>query len=234
MKTTATLFRSIFKLTLSITLLPGLLSGQEQKLQVINDIQTYEQAIRTNSDLKLLNINEFVDNLELDLRYATANNFTRTRLYPKNLKRTFLIFKAATALSLVASDLEKLGYGIKVFDAYRPYSVTQKFWELIQDERYVANPAKGSGHNRGTAIDLTLYNLKTKAELNMGTGFDNFSDTAHHNFKNLSVEILTNRKILKETMEKYGFNALETEWWHYSLVNASSYPLLNIQFKQLK
>lgn len=214
-------------------LTPKLIWSQQSSLFITSNFQSYEQEIAKNSDLKLVNINQFASNLKVDLRYASKNNFTGIRLYPKHLNSPFLILKAAKAIGLAAQELQELGYGIKIFDAYRPYSVTQKFWELIQDERYVANPAKGSGHNRGTTIDLTLYNLKTKKELDMGTGFDNFSDTAHHSFKNLSAEILSNRKLLKETMEKHGFKSLETEWWHYSLENSSNYPVLNIQFQKL-
>ncbi len=125
------------------------------------------------------------------------------------------------ALQKVQKELNQSGWGLKIFDAYRPYSVTVKFWELVKDERYVANPSKGSGHNRGITVDLTIINLKTRLELNMGTGFDNFSDTAHHSFTNLSEDILQNRILLKTTMEKYGFKAYNEEWWHYSLADAN-------------
>jgi D-alanyl-D-alanine dipeptidase len=133
----------------------------------------------------------------------------------------------------VASSLQKKGLGLKIFDAYRPFGVTEAFWQLIQDERYVANPAKGSGHNRGIAIDLTLIDLRTKKELEMGTSFDNFSDTAHHTFTALPDLVLQNRKLLRTEMAAEGFVALETEWWHYSLPNAKNFSLLNIPFKKL-
>jgi D-alanyl-D-alanine dipeptidase len=107
-------------------------------------------------------------------------------------------------------------------------------WEIIGDERYVANPAKGSGHNRGLAVDVTLISTKTGEEINMGTGFDNFTDTAHHTFKDLPVDVLKNRKLLKTTMERWGFRALETEWWHYSFPNDRNYEVLNLSFKELK
>jgi D-alanyl-D-alanine dipeptidase len=106
-------------------------------------------------------------------------------------------------------------------------------WDLIHDERYVADPSKGSGHNRGLAVDLTIIDLKDGSELNMGTSFDNFTDTAHHTFKNLPADILQNRMLLRETMEKYGFKALETEWWHYSWPNDRNYEVLDIDFKKL-
>jgi len=127
-----------------------------------------------------------------------------------------------------------MGYGLKIYDAYRPYSVTKKFWDLVHDERYVANPAKGSGHNRGIAADLTIIDLKTKKELKMPTGFDNFTDSAHHDFVNLPGDILKNRKLLKETMEKYGFLEFATEWWHYSLPEPEKYDVLDLSFGELK
>src|SRR5437867_1601617 len=96
-----------------------------------------------------------------------------------------IVFPFVFLLSCFFQELNEKGLGLKIFDAYRPYSVTVKFWELIKDERYVANPSKGSGHNRGIAVDLTIIHLKTNEELNMGTGFDNFTDTAHQAFVNL-------------------------------------------------
>ena len=142
-------------------------------------------------------------------------------------------YDAANALKKAADSLRQFGYGVKIFDAYRPFGVTVRFWKLIKDERYVANPSKGSGHNRGIAVDLTLYELKSGAELNMGTGFDNFSDTAHHSFENLPATIMRNRVLLKSIMTQAGFNALETEWWHYALPNSSAYSILDIPFKKL-
>ena len=112
--------------------------------------------------------------------------------------------------------MAKQGLGLKIWDAYRPYAATQLMWNLVKDERYVANPAKGSGHNRGLAVDVTLINLQTGKELDMGTPYDHFSDTAHQSFVRLATEdILQNRKLLQATMEAAGFTALETEWWHY-------------------
>jgi D-alanyl-D-alanine dipeptidase len=107
-------------------------------------------------------------------------------------------------------------------------------WEEIKDARYVADPAKGSGHNRGVAVDLTLVDIVSKKELPMGTGFDNFSDTAHTDFTGLPDDVVKNRMILKSTMEKYGFISLDTEWWHFSLPDASSFELLNLGFEELK
>lgn len=141
---------------------------------------------------------------------------------------------AAKALQNVCIALKKQLLGIKIFDAYRPYSVTKTMWQIVPDDRYAANPAKGSGHNRGIAIDLTLIDLLTKKELAMPTAFDDFTEKSHHNYMLLDSEVLKNRKMLKDVMEQKGFIALDTEWWHYYLPNASKYELLDFDFKQMK
>jgi D-alanyl-D-alanine dipeptidase len=139
----------------------------------------------------------------------------------------------AQALAKVAEELRGKGLGIKIWDAYRPYRTTVRFWELIHDERFVANPSKGSGHNRGTAVDLTLVDLKTGLELKMPTPFDDFSTAAFHGAANVDEVSIRDRLLLKTTMEKFGFVALETEWWHYSWPGASAYEVLNLSFKAL-
>ena len=106
-------------------------------------------------------------------------------------------------------------------------------WERVKDDRYAVDPKKGSGHNRGFAVDLTIINLKTLEELNMGTEFDNFSDSAQHSFTALAEEYLHNRYLLRSIMEKHGFKALETEWRHYFLPNASGFELMDISFEEL-
>ncbi len=155
------------------------------------------------------------------------------KLYPA-LHTTYLRLPAVKALKKIAEELYNENLTIKIFDAYRPYSVTEKMWEAVKDDRYAADPSKGSGHNRAIAVDLTLIDLHTKKELSMGTGFDNFSDTAHQDFKGLPKSILQNRRLLKAIMEKYGFISLETEWWHFSLPDANHFELLNISFNELK
>lgn len=111
---------------------------------------------------------------------------------------------------------------------------TEKIWAAVKYERYAANPATGSGHNRGIAVDLTIIDVKTHKELNMGTGFDNFTDSAHHNFTQLPEKVLANRILLKTIIEKYGCIALNTEWWHYSLPDAKKYGLMNLDFGEFK
>jgi D-alanyl-D-alanine dipeptidase len=202
-------------------------------LWVINKWEDLEKTVSKNSDKAMIDIKLYIPNLVLDLRYSSTNNFMKTKLYPKTTT-TFLRKPVATALKKVQAQLNKQGFGLKIFDAYRPYSVTEKMWEPVQDDRYAADPKKGSGHNRGVAVDLTIINLKTKKEVDMGTGFDNFSDTAHTDFANLPTQVLQNRLLLKTTMANFGFKVLDTEWWHFYLPNAKEYELLDVSFDDLK
>lgn len=202
-------------------------------LKVIDKVADYLETVASDSTKKLVDLKKVVPGIILDLRYATTNNFTKTKLY-KKATSSYMRLPAANALALVQKDLKEKGLGLKIWDAYRPYAATELMWELVKDERYTANPAKGSGHNRGLAADLTLVDLKTGKELNMGTGFDNFTDTAHHDFLQLPEEVLQNRRLLKNAMEKYGFKLFDTEWWHYFWVNDRDYEILNLSFKQLK
>jgi len=201
---------------------------------VTRDIRYYQKCILSDSNKVMKELSTLIPHIVYDLKYASKNNFTGKALYPKNTHKTYLRAPAAYALALVQEELSKQHLGIKVFDAYRPYSVTVSFWELIKDERYVAHPAKASGHNRGLAIDCTLIDLRTGKELDMGTGFDNFTDTAHQTFTNLSPAILANRKLFRDVMTKYGFRIFDTEWWHYFWVNDREYEALDIPVRNLR
>ena len=204
-----------------------------QKPAIVKKTKIYRQKLEADSSQKMVELKSLLPDLVYDLRYATNKNFTHQQLYTIG-QATFLRIIPAQALVKVQAELNSKGYCLKILDAYRPYHITQKMWELVHDERYVANPEKGSGHNRGLAVDLTVIDLRTGVELNMGTGFDNFTDTAHHSFKNLPDSILQNRMLLKETMVRQGFNSLETEWWHYSWPNNRKYDVLDIDFKKLR
>lgn len=201
-------------------------------LWVIKDVKILQKTIRKNPAKQMSDLRAQVPGLILELCYAGTSNFMRQQLYPA-ITTTYLRKPAADSLRVIQQALKKSGLALKIFDAYRPYSVTEKMWEPVQDDRYAADPKKGSGHNRGVAVDLTIINLNTKEELDMGTGFDNFSDTAHHAFTNLPEAILQNRLLLKNIMEQHGFKALETEWWHYYLPDAKEYELLDIPFEKL-
>ena len=200
-------------------------------LRVVQTATSLLPAIQADSPSAMVPLSRFLQPLQIQLVYATSANFTHQVLY-KN-PAAYLRLEAAQALQKVQDTLQSIRLDIKIWDAYRPYSVTEKMWAIVPDDRYAANPANGSGHNRGIAVDLTLTD-KAGKELLMPTGFDNFSDSAHHNFMNLPAEVLQNRKLLKLVMEQYGFIALPTEWWHYSLPNPKRYDLLNIDFVEMK
>jgi D-alanyl-D-alanine dipeptidase len=202
-------------------------------LWVINTTKWYQQSILADTSLAMTDVQQLIPSILIDLKYVGTDNFMHTVLYEPTT-RTYLRAEAAKALKDAQDLLNKKGLGLKIWDAYRPYRVTEKMWEPIQDERYVANPKYGSGHNRGIAVDVTLVNLTTGKDLDMGTGFDNFSDTAHVSWKDLPVYVLENRALLQQTMEAVGFQILPTEWWHFYLPQTAKYDLLDLTFKQLK
>ncbi len=201
---------------------------------VTSNWDNYREQVLADSTKRMVELKDLVPGIIYDLRYATANNFMNRVMYSGNNHTTFLRLPAVRGLEKIQAVLNQKGLGLKIFDAYRPYSVTVKFWELVKDENYVAHPAKGSGHNRGIAVDLTLINLGSGQELDMGTGFDNFSDTAHHSFRQLPPAILQNRLLLKSTMEDHGFKSYEKEWWHYFIPGGGQYEILDIDFRKLK
>ncbi len=152
--------------------------------------------------------------VDLNFTYATTDNFVKTKLYP--CPRCFLRPEVAIAVEKAHQQLQQQGYGgLRLLDCYRPQPIQQKMWEIKPDERYVANPAKGSDHNRGIAVDLTILDRNGKP-LDMGTEFDKFSPKSHHTYLELSPEILKNRSLLKTTMAAAGFRHINTEWWHYA------------------
>lgn len=216
---------------LTAALLAGKISPA-QGLNVMSQKKQYIQAVQADSFQRMVDVFSLAPGIVYEPRYATDTNFTGTVLY-KQKPRPFLRLAVAKALAGVQQQLQDSGLGLKIWDAYRPYAATKKMWDLIGDERYVANPANGSGHNRGLAVDLTLINLATKEELPMGTGFDAFTDSAHHSFTALPQEVLQNRRRLKMIMESHGFRALQTEWWHYSFPNDRNYAALDLPFKKL-
>ncbi len=216
----------------STTSLPILYAQKNSEPQVIKEYTLYKKSLKNDSLKKMVELKTIVPNIHYDIRYATVNNFMHQQVYKKG-SNTFLRLVVARALARVQQELNEKNLSLKIWDAYRPYSVTERMWEMIKDERYVADPKKGSGHNRGIAVDLTIIDRTTGQELDMGTGFDNFTDSAHQNFKDLSPGILDNRALLKTVMEKNGFVALETEWWHFSW-NNPDFELLDIDPEKFK
>lgn len=179
------------------------------------------------SDTTFVRLADFSSHFAYDLRYATKNNFLKAKVY--DCAECYTRVKTAKALLLANAKFIKNGVRIKFFDCYRPNSVQYKMWEIVPNPQYVANPVKGSIHNKGGAVDITLETLEGK-ELDMGTDFDFFGKRAHHDNKDLPQNILDNRKLLKDTMEKHGFWSIRTEWWHYNFSAASNDKVANFKW----
>lgn len=155
------------------------------------------------------------DGIILDLRYATENNFTKNQIY--DCPRCFLRPDLAIKIKRMQAEIhERYGLSLKLFDCYRPRPAQQKLWDIVPDEKYVRNPSKGSMHNRGLAVDVTLVD-DMGIELDMGTEYDFFGRKAHTDFYNLPEEVIKNRKVLSKMMEIHGLKGIQSEWWHYSL-----------------
>ncbi len=172
--------------------------------------------------------------IRLDVRYATPNNFMGRPMYTS--ARAFLQRPAVEALVRVHRKLAREGYGLLVFDGYRPWRVTKKFWdETPPDKRkFVADPAKGSRHNRGCAVDLTLYDLQTGEEVRMPSGYDEFSERASPFYKGGEPEQRRDRDLLRSTMESEGFEVNPGEWWHFDFRDWANYEVLDLTFEELR
>jgi len=174
--------------------------------------------------------------IRLDVRYATPNNFTGRPVYRE--ARTYLQRPAAEALVRVNRALAARGYGLLVFDGYRPWAVTKLFWDITpQDKRdrgFVANPAKGSKHNRGAAVDLSMYELATGREVVMPSPYDEFSDRAAPDYSGGTAEERERRDLLRAAMEREGFAVDPAEWWHFNYEGWESYPILDIPFEAIR
>jgi len=171
--------------------------------------------------------------IKLDVRYATADNFLGTPVYTE--ARTFLQRPAAEALLRAALELKSRGYGLILFDGYRPWYVTKIFWDATpRDKRmFVADPAAGSKHNRGCAVDLTLYDLATGKEVTMPSGYDEMTGRSYANYAGGTAEERAHRAVLRAAMVKQGFAVNPTEWWHFDYKDWKHYPILNVKFEDL-
>lgn len=200
-------------------------------LFVVSNPNQYEKLVNADTNNALVNLKDYIPKIKLDIRYATSNNFLGEPVY--NKAEAFLRLPAAKELKEVEKDLAKKGMGLKIFDGYRPYSATVKFYLKVRDTVYVASAWTGSRHNRGCAVDLTLINLKTGKELDMPTGFDNFTDKAHSDYDNLPEKVKDNRSLLKDVMTKHGFTNYPAEWWHFDYNGWKNFPLTDLRFEQL-
>ncbi|MCX7916839.1 MAG: M15 family metallopeptidase [bacterium] len=180
---------------------------------------------------QLVNIKEFIPDIVLDIRYATPNNFTGKILY--SLPDCFVAKEVAIALKKVNDDLKKQGYKLKIFDGYRPISVQKIMWDIFPNPKYIASPEKGSAHNKGYAVDVSLVDINGN-DISMPTEFDEFTEKASSYYMSLPEDILIHRQILQNTMKKYGFIPSKTEWWHFFYPGYKNKPNFDIPFELLK
>jgi D-alanyl-D-alanine dipeptidase len=175
-----------------------------------------------------VNLRNYSNDFVFDMKYATADNFLKEKVYPCD--ECFLRVKTVKALLEANKSFIEKGFKIKLYDCYRPRAIQKKMWRIVPDANFVANPKKGSIHNRGGAVDISLVD-SVGNELNMGTKFDFFGKEASHNYQNLSDEILANRKFLKEIMLQNNFRIFESEWWHYNLNGSNKDEVSNKKWR---
>ena len=175
-----------------------------------------------------VNLRNYSKDFVFDMKYATADNFLKEKVYPCD--ECFLRVKTVKALLEANKSFLRKGFRIKIYDCYRPKSIQKKMWKIVPNANFVANPKKGSIHNRGGAVDISLVD-SVGVEVNMGTKFDFFGKEASHNFQDLSFEMLANRKFLKEIMLQHNFKSFDSEWWHYNLNGSNKDEVSNQKWR---
>jgi D-alanyl-D-alanine dipeptidase len=172
--------------------------------------------------------------IKLDIRYATTNNFTGKKVYPE--ARAFLQRPAAQALVAAHRELAREGYGLMIHDGYRPWAITKVFWDVTPANlrEFVADPATGSKHNRGAAVDLTMYELKSGKIVEMPSAYDEFSPRAYPTYDGGPADARARRDLLRAAMERHGFTVEPNEWWHFNYKDWREYPILDIAFSEIR
>ncbi len=193
-----------------------------------------DESAKKLREADLVELVKLDSTIRLDIRYATHNNFMKRPMYTSAC--AFLQRPAAIALVKAHHALKKHGYGILVFDGYRPWSVTKKFWDEIpaKDRAFVADPAKGSKHNRGCAVDLSLYDLRTGKEVEMPSAYDEFSERASPDYVGGLPGERKRRDLLRRAMEAVGFTVNRGEWWHFDYRDWEKYAILDVPFEDLR
>jgi zinc D-Ala-D-Ala dipeptidase len=204
---------------------------EELRAGALKESPPQEQGTFLASDL--VELVKLDPTIKLDVRYATTNNFLGTPLYTQ--ARAFLQRPAAEALVRAHRELKAQGYGLIIHDGYRPWYVTEIFWKATPDDKkiFVANPAQGSRHNRGCAVDLSLYDLQTGKEVEMPSGYDEMTKRAYADYPGGTPEERARRALLRHAMEKQGFAVNPDEWWHFDYKDWKQYPIQNARFEDL-
>ncbi|MEM7486319.1 MAG: M15 family metallopeptidase [Bacteroidota bacterium] len=196
---------------------------------IVEEVQEQQlKSFEGLADTTFVRLADFSHDFAYDMRYATKNNFLKEKVY--ECAECYIRVKTAKALIEVNKHFMEKGVKIKFYDCYRPNSVQYKMWKIVPNPQYVANPVKGSIHNKGGAVDITLVDFEGN-ELDMGTDFDFFGKKAYHDNQDLPETVLNNRKLLKETMESHGFWSIRTEWWHYNLSAGSNGKIADFKWE---
>lgn len=212
--------RTTFKNISLLSLLIIFLSCQSQ-IVVVKSVNPVAVAV---DDTTFVNLKTYSSDFVYDMKYATEDNFLKAKVY--DCAECYLRYKTVQALIKANETFMKEGLRIKLYDCYRPLDIQKRMWTIVSNPEYVADPAKGSIHNRGGAVDITLVNKRGK-ELKMGTPFDFFGPEASHNYEDLSQKVKDNRALLKKVMIENGFNSFDSEWWHYNLKSGLKDKLSN-------
>lgn len=215
-----------------LTLLPLAGCGDERQAEVKPKAVTKAEPIEVGQS-GLIELTRLDPTIKLDIRYATANNVTGRKLYSE--ARAFLMGEPAAALVRASIRAHAAGYGLTIFDAYRPWRVTKALWDATPRSQrgFVANPKEGSKHNRGSAVDVSLHDLKTGALVEMPTAYDDFTRRAYRDYEPVSATARANRARLERWMEAEGFKGIPNEWWHFDWKAWRDYPILDQPFEDL-
>ena len=241
------IFAIMFRRVLQFVLIAASLHAQQAKqtftIQALRPVpELRAEALKARPPVEqgefrkpdLVKLTQLDTTLKLDIHYASTNNFLGTPLYTE--ARAFLQRPAAEAVARANRKLHERGYGLLIFDAYRPWYVTKIFWDATPPAQhgYVADPAQGSRHNRGCAVDLTIYDLKTGQPVSMPSSYDEFSDSAHADYPGGTADQRAHRELLRKTMEAEGFAVNPNEWWHFDYKDWRHYPIMNVAFGEIK
>ena len=202
---------------------------KKQPLVIIRDFAEYERLAAADPDKQFVDISTL--GIPVDVQYATPLNFMRRKLYP--VAKIYLRAPVARALAAANAELNQKGLTLLVWDGYRPHRVTVEMWKKIGDPDYVADPAEGSRHNRGAAVDVTVRSLNPTTRFLMPTYYDDFTERAAHSYMQLNKSIIANRTALRELMERHGFEHFPSEWWHYDFKGWEKFELMDVGLDEL-
>lgn len=200
---------------------------ENKRKEIAIDTLLKTQEFNEEISDEFVNLKNLSNDFVYDIKYATTDNFLKQAVY--ECPECYLRKKTALALIEANEAFKEKGYKILIYDCYRPLDVQKKMWAILPGTHYVANPKKGSKHNRGAAVDLTLID-KNGQIVDMGTVFDFFGKEAHHTYTHLSKEVLDNRKLLRETLKQYNFKYIYSEWWHYEYRPEMYKPVSNFKW----